>query len=140
MSNFGSGLGYRLWHSEIVPIRRRGPEAHHELLTELAFWSIGCAPETVIPRIITANNCHSRGDPLPIRSERIARSYGKLRDGERLPRNSKRDAFAKALALHASGGGMPIPLFDPPPAIDPREERGTGCRPSAMIGQIWSRD
>ena len=128
MSKATFHFDYAFWCSQVAPMRGRGPETQRELLTHLAFWSIRCAPETAIQRIITANNCYSRGDRPPVSSRSIARAYGELRDGDRLPRNSKREAFARALAGHASEGWLATPLYDPPSGIDPREGRGTGQR------------
>lgn len=119
MRRWPATFDYRFWCSEVAAIRGRGPETQRELLAELAFWSLGCAPEIAMERVITANNCYARGDRLPVRWERMARAYGELRDGASLPRHGKREAFAKALARHALGGGQAIPLKGPIPEIDP---------------------
>lgn len=102
MASFDSDFGYGFWCSQIAPIRGRGPDTQRQLFTELAFWSAGCAPGTAIQRVINANNCHARGSPLSVPSETIAKAYRELRNGGRLPRHSKREAFATALLNEGS--------------------------------------
>ena len=105
MRSFRDASGYDVLSAQIAAIAGGDPATRRELQSAVAFWSIGCAPGVLLERTITANNCHSRKDPLPIRWKRIARAYRRLRHGGHLVTDSKPGAFAEALAARTLVGG-----------------------------------